>query len=193
MDFFDKGYACIELIDPKFALDVWKDIDQDEIRRFLAEVSEKPWKALTFPRTPSSVAFVQEIDRVSKGSPPKGFKDTDDQNMYKCWERYGKRWLNPAIVEQRLNLFMNTQQNIETRGIEEHIWVLVPLVPVSQFKGLPTLMEGTHRRAKTKINKPYDPVVQPGQALMFDARLVTHDPGVGGGVVFARAYDVTNM
>ena len=71
MDFFDKGYACIELMDPKFALDVWKDIDPDEIRRFLAEVSEKPWKSLTFPRTPSTVAFLREIDNVSNCSPPK--------------------------------------------------------------------------------------------------------------------------
>lgn len=113
--------------------------------------------------------------------------------MYKCWERYGKKWLNPGIVEQHLNLFVTTQKEIESHGVKEHIWVLVPLIPVSQYQGLPTLMEGTHRKAKTQINKPYDPLVQPGQALMFDARLETRDPIVGGGVVFARAYDVTNM
>lgn len=64
-DFFYKGFTCIELLDPRYASDVWKDVDQEEIRRLLSEVSDKPWKSLTFPRTPSFAAFVQEIEKVS--------------------------------------------------------------------------------------------------------------------------------
>lgn len=113
--------------------------------------------------------------------------------MDKCWERYGKKWLKPKIVEQHLNLFMKTKNIMESQDVEEHIWVLVPLVTISQHQGLLTLMEGSHRNIERESNKPYDPIVHPGQALMFDARLRTLDPIAGGGVVFARAYDVTGM
>ena len=65
MDFFDKGFACVELFDPKFALDVWNDVDKDEIRRHLENISDKPWKPLTFPRTRNFAAFIHEIDKVS--------------------------------------------------------------------------------------------------------------------------------
>ena len=65
MDFFDKGWACVDLIDPRTAVAVWRDVDKDEIRRLLGEVSDKPWKSLTFPRTPRFAAFVREIDEVS--------------------------------------------------------------------------------------------------------------------------------
>ena len=110
--------------------------------------------------------------------------------MYKCWERYGNKRLKPKMVEQHLNLFMRTQKNNESPDEEEHIWVLVPLVTVSQHQGLPTLMEGSHRKAENY--RPYNPIVQPGSALMFDARLKTCDRNAGGGVVFARAYDVNS-
>ena len=66
MDFFDKGYACVDLFDPKFASDVWNDVDKDEIRRLLQGVSVEPWEILTFPRTSAFIAFVHEIDKVSK-------------------------------------------------------------------------------------------------------------------------------
>ena len=70
MDFFDKGFSCVDLIDPKFALEVWNDVDKAEIHRLLQEVSEKPWKILTFPETLSFLNFVNEIDKVSTKSGP---------------------------------------------------------------------------------------------------------------------------
>ena len=94
------------------------------------------------------------------------------------------------MVEQHLHLFMRTQKNNESPDVEEHIWVLVPLVTVSQLQGLPTLMEGSHHNSNAENYRPYAPIIQPGSALMFDARLKTWDPNFGGGVVFARAYDV---
>ena len=54
-------------------------------------------------------------------------------------------------------------------------------------------MESSHRSLRVGHDKPYLPTVQPGQALMFDARLRTHDPSEGGVVVFARAYDMTEL
>lgn len=113
--------------------------------------------------------------------------------MDKCWERYGKKWLKPEIIARNLTLFMRTQKSDKLLDVEEHIWVLIPLITVSQYEGLPILMEASHRDGKHKENKPYYPIVQPGQALMFDARLRTHDPNAGGGVVFAMVYDVTGM
>lgn len=64
MDFFEKGYAIVELFDPKFASDLWNDVDKEEIYRLLDNVSDKPWKSLTFPRTESFGQFVMETDRV---------------------------------------------------------------------------------------------------------------------------------
>ena len=65
-DFHDKGFAVLELMDPRFAADVWRDIDKDEIRKLLDTVSDKPWKSLeNFPRTRSLFAFSREVDNVS--------------------------------------------------------------------------------------------------------------------------------
>ena len=86
---------------------------------------------------------------------------------------------------------MRTQKNIESRNVEEHMWILVPLITVSQDEGLPILMEGSHHHPKTE--KPFSTTVQPGQALMFDARLKTQDPNAGGGVFYVRRYDMTGM
>ena len=73
----------------------------------------------------------------------------------------------------------------------EHIWIWVPLIPISKNQGLPTFMEGSHRNKGDKADRLYDPVLQLGFALMFDARLRSNVPKAGGGVVLARAYDVT--
>lgn len=64
-DFNEKGFAYVELFDPKFASDAWEDVDKDEIRGLLDQVSNQPWKALTFPKTRNFLAFVQEVDKVS--------------------------------------------------------------------------------------------------------------------------------
>ena len=65
-DFFDKGFAVVDLIDPRFASDVWRDMDQDEIRKLLDTIHEKPWKSLeNFPQTRSLLNFSQEVDDVS--------------------------------------------------------------------------------------------------------------------------------
>ena len=74
VDFFEKGYAIVELFDPKLALEVWKDMDKDEIRRLCDEAkSDKPQKPLTVPKTASFSRFVQEIDNVLEtGHTPSG-------------------------------------------------------------------------------------------------------------------------
>ena len=114
--------------------------------------------------------------------------------MYKCWERYGKKWLKPRIVEHDLRVFVNSQHIVETSDDEEHIMVLIPFMKVSQHEGLPTLMEGSHRKKdKGAKNTPYNPIIKPGQALMFDARLTSLIPQAGGGVLLGRVYDVTGM
>ena len=59
MDFFDKGYAIVELFDPKLVLELWKDMDKDEIRRLRdEEKSDKPMKLLTVPKIASFSRFV---------------------------------------------------------------------------------------------------------------------------------------
>ena len=114
--------------------------------------------------------------------------------MYKCWERYGKKFAKPKIVKQDLMLFVRSQDRIAFSGAEEHVLVLVPLIMVSQHNGLPTLMEGSHRRSNQGPNgKPYDFVVHPGHALMHDARLTAHIPSTAGGVLVATIYDMTGM
>lgn len=52
-------------------------------------------------------------------------------------------------------------------------------------------MEGSHSNKGDKADRLYDPVLQLGFALMFDARLRSNVPKAGGGVVLARAYYVT--
>ena len=74
----------------------------------------------------------------------------------------------------------------------EHIWVLVPLQQIEPEEGF-TLMTASHRHLMNGNDDPYRPTILPGQALMFDARLRTKGPTVGGGVVFARAYDMTGL
>ena len=112
--------------------------------------------------------------------------------MYKCWEQYGNKDLKPNILGEDLRLFVNTRTVIETSGDREHIIVIIPLIKVTQNEGLPALMEGSHRvKDKGAENKPYFPVVWPGQALMFHARLKSRLPKPGGGVLVARIYDMT--
>ena len=65
-DYHDKGFAVVDLMDPRFAADVWRDIDKDEISKLLSKTDNMPWKTLqSIPRTQSAVAFVQELDNVS--------------------------------------------------------------------------------------------------------------------------------
>ena len=65
-DFFDKGFAVVDLIDPRFAADVWRDIDKNEIRTLLqGTFTDVPWKSLeNFPQTQSLVAFSHEVENV---------------------------------------------------------------------------------------------------------------------------------
>ena len=116
---------------------------------------------------------------------------TDKKNMDKCWERYGKKMLKPNIVQQDLMIFVRTQNTIESRSVKQYVVVLTPLVVISQHEGLPTLMEGSHRKNNLNSNKSYDTNIQPGHALMFDGRLKILMPPTGGGVMLARVYDLT--
>ena len=115
--------------------------------------------------------------------------------MYKCWERYGKKFIDPDVVEEDLRVFVNTRTIIETTDDKKHIMVFIPLIRVSNDEGLPTLIEASHRNKKTdgEQNIAYSPILQPGQALMFDARLKSRIPKAGGGVLLARIYDLTGM
>ena len=65
MDFFDKGYTCVQLFDPVIASNVWQDVDKDEIRKLLEKISNKPWEKLSFQRTPSFAIFVEAVNKVS--------------------------------------------------------------------------------------------------------------------------------
>ena len=97
--------------------------------------------------------------------------------------------MNPEIVEQHLDLFPFSEERTIKQYPTERIWIWTPLIPISRHQGLPTFMEGSHRNPENR-DRPYDPVIKPGYALMFDARLRTRIPKAGGGVIFARAYDV---
>ena len=102
--------------------------------------------------------------------------------------------MKPKILEEDLRLFVNTRTVIETSGDQEYIMVFIPLMKVSPNEGLPALMEGSHReKNKGAENKPYCPIIWPGQALMFHAQLRCRIPKSGGGVLVARVYDVTGM
>ena len=194
MDFFEKGCACIDLIDPRFASDAWKDVDKNEILRHLDFVRDEPWKwkPLTCPNSSNFLNFVAEIDNVG-ATLRSMFEDADDQNMYKCWERFGKKHLKPPILMQELIVFQRTPPMDKMQDYKEYVWVLVPLIPVSEHEGLPILIEGTQRNLNRVNQEPFWATLQPGQALMFHARLKSIDPEAGGGVVFARAFDVTGM
>lgn len=66
-DFADKGFAVIDLIQPRFAADLWRDIDKEEIRKLLLDTdSDAHWKTLeNFPRKRSLITFTREVDSVS--------------------------------------------------------------------------------------------------------------------------------
>lgn len=68
-DFFEKGFALVDLIKPGFARAVWKDLDRAQILKFQKEVSHLPIEKLTFPQTPSFDALTQEIENVSHWRP----------------------------------------------------------------------------------------------------------------------------
>ena len=63
-DYHDKGFAVVDLMDPRFAAGLWRDIDQDAIRKLLEKAHEKHWQPLSFPRTPSFLNFNQELENV---------------------------------------------------------------------------------------------------------------------------------
>ena len=54
-------------------------------------------------------------------------------------------------------------------------------------------MEGSHRPDWDQQDRPWRPVLKPGSALMFNARLRTITPDTSGDVIFARGYDLTNI
>lgn len=97
--------------------------------------------------------------------------------------------MKAELVEQYIMVFNFGHRGPVQPSSHERIWLWVPLVPVSQNQGLPTLFAGSHPRVD-RAPIPYNPVLRPGFALMFDGRLQTAAPFSGGGVVFARAYDV---
>lgn len=113
--------------------------------------------------------------------------------MPRCFEAYGQKYMNPKKIEQHHDVFTFGRGDTVQSSPDEHIWIWAPLVPISQNQGLPTFMEGSHHDADDKIDRPYCPILQPGSALMFDARIRTSIPNAGGGVIFAQAYDVASF
>ena len=97
--------------------------------------------------------------------------------------------MKPKRVEQHLDLFSFCEERTINQYFKEHVWIWIPLIPISRNQGLPTFMEGSHRNTED-IDRPYNPTIKPGYALMFDARLRSTIPKTGGGVIFARAYEV---
>lgn len=67
-DYLEKGIVHLEMMDPKYAVEVWDDIDQDEIRRVMMEDGGTTWKPLTTPNTPRMHAFIREVDKVCERS-----------------------------------------------------------------------------------------------------------------------------
>lgn len=112
--------------------------------------------------------------------------------MEKCWECYGKKWLQPERIAQSLSVFTRSSKIIESQDDKEYVWILVPLFTVSEQNGLPTLMKGSHLNPNGQNHRPYHPIVQPGHALMFENRIRTCEPTAGGGVVFATGYDMAS-
>lgn len=113
--------------------------------------------------------------------------------MDKCWDCYSKKKLKPKLVAEQLTFLMKTPGVVKTQSEEERVWVIVLIVTVSQGHGLAILMEGSHRKPKSPNTKPYEPTVQPGHALIFDARPEARNPSTGGDVALVRGYDVTGM
>ena len=116
--------------------------------------------------------------------------------MIKCWERYGKRHLEPPVIRQYgLNVWGSAQPNSKkppTIIEKEHIWILVAIIALLPLQG-PTLIEGSHLKPNCKDNKFYNPTVPPGSALMFHGRIRWRDSAVGEGLVFIRVYDLTGL
>lgn len=109
--------------------------------------------------------------------------------MPKCWERSGKRWKKSEMVRDCIMVFTFGHGGTLRTSSHEQIWLFIPLIPVSPNQGLPSFVEGSHRW-EDPVPKSYSPILRPGVALIFDGRLQTTYPNTGGGVVFARAYDL---
>ena len=99
--------------------------------------------------------------------------------------------MKPERVEQLLDVFAFSAGGSFNNSSHEHFWIWVPLIPISKHQGLPTFMEGSQRNKGDKADRLYDPALQPGFALIFDARLRSNVPKAGGGEFLARAYYVT--
>ena len=70
-DFFDKGYAIADLVNPTFAQLLLNDVNEEEIIKLLYEEQDKPWELLTTPRTQAFRNFVGEVYAVRSISLPK--------------------------------------------------------------------------------------------------------------------------
>lgn len=94
------------------------------------------------------------------------------------------------LIDQTLHVFQPLHKDIDPFYLKDYIWVLIPLMVLLPRQCL-ILMEYSHRSLKNGEDKPYNPVVLPGQALMFHKDLRTSRPTVAGGLVFIRVYDMT--
>ena len=200
MDFFDYGHSIVDLIDPKVVAKAWEDVDinemenllRDELSGLMTQAGGMRWMTPTPPQTPNFTAFVDEIEKVGNICVHGVFVADCEQNMWRCWERYGKKHIRPKMIQECLTLFQPFQRDFPPLQVEETVWVMLPLITMSPEHGL-TLMESSHRKLKNAPDKPYSPTVLPGQALMFNGGLRTGRPKRAGGVFFLRVYDVTGL
>ena len=200
MDFFDYGHSIVDVIDPQVVAKAWEDIDKIEIEnllrndlcRLMTKCGGMRWLTPKPPQTPNFTAFVDEIEKVSNVCVQSVFVADCEQNMWRCWERYGKKHIRPKLIEERLTLLSQFQSDLPPLEVGENIWVMIPLVTISPEHNF-TLMESSHRKLKNAPDKPYSPTVLPGQALMFNAGLRTGKPKRIGAVAFIRVYDVTGL
>ena len=112
--------------------------------------------------------------------------------MWKCWRNYGKQHIKPKMIGEHIVVLRPQQHEIAPAKGLDYIWVFIPFVYLLPDLGL-TLMESSHRHRKNGPDKPVDPIVVPGQALMWHAQLKTKRPTAGGAVMLARLYDVTGL
>lgn len=75
-DFHEKGFAYVKMLDSQIALDAWDEINQYELHKCFSGKTSRSYNVITPPRAPKSIAFLQEVEKVSKCFPQDCLADT---------------------------------------------------------------------------------------------------------------------
>lgn len=70
--FHEKGFAYVKMFVQHIALDAWDDVNQYELHKCVSEKTSRSYNVITPPRTPKFIAFLQEVEKVSKCFPQNG-------------------------------------------------------------------------------------------------------------------------